>query len=179
MAPEQIMASRVDGRADQFSLAVVAYQMLTGKRPFDAPTDQALLFKIVSEEPRPLSEVNALLSQAVSEVIGRGLSKDPERRYPNCVDLMAELTSPGSVGSSGDGGGPAGFAPEPRTMITRHPRGWPRIVAYALLAVAAVAWFGDSIYRRTKVKLKDEQKAVDSVAKPPVPRWISPWAAES
>jgi serine/threonine-protein kinase len=50
MAPEQIMSARVSGQADQFSLAVIAYQMLSGRRPFSADTDPALIFKIVSEE---------------------------------------------------------------------------------------------------------------------------------
>lgn len=49
MAPEQIKASRVDGKADQFSLAVLAFQMFTGQRPFDADTDHGIMFKIVSE----------------------------------------------------------------------------------------------------------------------------------
>ena len=48
MAPEQIMSARVNGLADQFSLAVIAYQMLSGRRPFIAETDPGLMFKIVS-----------------------------------------------------------------------------------------------------------------------------------
>jgi serine/threonine protein kinase len=53
MAPEQIRASRVDGKADQFSLAVLAYQMLSGRKPFGADTDHALLYQIMHEEPPP------------------------------------------------------------------------------------------------------------------------------
>jgi serine/threonine protein kinase len=53
MAPEQIMSARVTGQADQFSLAVITYQMLSGRRPFIAETDPALIFEITSREPPP------------------------------------------------------------------------------------------------------------------------------
>ena len=172
MAPEQILAKRVDGRADQFSLAVVAYQMLSGERPFEAPTDQALMFKIVSGEPRSLDEANPLLPRAAAEVVSRGLSKDPERRYRNCSEFVADLrTALGPPAPAAVVWPPqSASAPEPPTAITRRPRRGPLIAACALLAVAAAAWFGYSIYRGKKVNPKDELKVakVEAPTKSPV-----------
>ena len=61
MAPEQIDARGVDGRADQFALAVIAYELLTGERPFHADALSALLVKILREEPTPPHLLNATL----------------------------------------------------------------------------------------------------------------------
>jgi hypothetical protein len=155
MAPEQIMASRVDGRADQFSLAVVAYQMLSGKRPFEAPTDQALMFNIVSGEPRPLHEVNALLPRAVAEVIGQGLSKDPKRRYRSCSEFVAELrTALTPLEASTAAAGPPQSSPAPVSLpvIARRPANLKgriirlqySIVAATLISLLAVWYFRES-----------------------------------
>lgn len=170
MAPEQIMASKVDGRADQFSLAVVAFQMLSGKRPFEAPTVQALMFKIVSGKPRRIEEANALLPRAVAEVISRGLSKDPARRYRNCsefaADLRAALASPAAPATVA-GRPQSAPAPEPRPAIARRLRGWPLIAACALVGVAAVAagaWFVSLIDRGPEVTVKDAPKAAVAAA---------------
>src|ERR1017187_6007336 len=81
MAPEQIMSAKVSGKTDQFSLAVTAYQMLSGRRPFAADSGQALMYQIVSEEPQPLHAVNPAVSARTSEVISRALAKKPEDRF--------------------------------------------------------------------------------------------------
>ena len=163
MAPEQVMASKVDGRADQFSLAVIAYQMLSGKRPFEAPTEQALLFKVVSEEPRPLVEANALLPPALTQVIGRGLSKDSGARYPSCSDFVADMRSalvlPASQAATVVVEPPRlASAPQPPPAIGRHRRRLLLIAACVLLAATLVAWFGHSRYYAMKVNRK---KTVD------------------
>jgi len=92
MAPEQIMSARVSGQADQFSLAVIAYQMLSGRRPFIADTDPGLIFKIVSEEARPLHELDRSFPPRTSDVLRKGLAKDPNQRYATCADFIAALS---------------------------------------------------------------------------------------
>jgi serine/threonine-protein kinase len=91
MSPEQIQGQEVDGRADQFALAVVAYEMLTGEKPFAAEQLATVLYKIVSEEPPPPQHINSTLGFAVAMVLGRALSKDPAKRYPSCVEFVAAL----------------------------------------------------------------------------------------
>jgi hypothetical protein len=92
MAPEQMVSGRVDGRADQFSLAVVAYQMLCGRRPFVAESDPALMFKIASEDAPPLHEVNRAFAPRTSEVLRRGLAKRPEQRFATCEEFIGRLS---------------------------------------------------------------------------------------
>ena len=88
MSPEQAQGRAIDGRSDQFSLAVVAYRLLSGKLPFEGPTLTALLSKILWEEPEYES---AGLKPPVRMVFEKALSKDPQRRYPNCTEFVREL----------------------------------------------------------------------------------------
>jgi hypothetical protein len=92
MAPEQLMAQKVTGRADQYSLAVVAYQMLCGRMPLSADTEASLMLKIITETPLPLHAVNPALPRAASGVIATGLAKDPERRFATCAEMIANLS---------------------------------------------------------------------------------------
>lgn len=93
MAPEQIQGLKVDGRADQFSLAVMAYQMLAGQRPFDAPTEETLILSIMSNEPKQIHDVNSALPPACSAVLHRALMKDPANRYPSCGAFSQALAA--------------------------------------------------------------------------------------
>ncbi len=88
MSPEQAQGRPVDGRSDQFSLAVVAFRMLTGKLPFEEPTLTALLAKILWEEPEYES---AGIDPTIQPVLKKALSKDPKLRYPSCRDFAREL----------------------------------------------------------------------------------------
>ena len=91
MSPEQVQGGNISGRADQFSLAVIAYEVLTGEKPFVADYLPTLLFKIVREEPAPPQRVNGTLSADVETVMRRALSKNPADRYDTCVDFVNAL----------------------------------------------------------------------------------------
>ena len=91
MAPEQIMARKVGGRADQFSLAVLAYQMLTGRKPFEASSSTNVMYQILHTEPQPLRASNPALPAGVEDVFRRALSKDPDQRFENCSEFVAAL----------------------------------------------------------------------------------------
>jgi len=91
MSPEQISDAKISGRSDQFALAVIAYQMLAGDRPFAGATLPGLMFKIVNEEPAPLQRLNATLGAAVDVVMRKALHKDPAERYANCVAFVKAL----------------------------------------------------------------------------------------
>ena len=88
MSPEQVQGGAISGRADQFSLAVIAYEVLTGEKPFTAEYLPTLLFKIVREEPIAPQRLNATLSADVETVIRRALSKNPADRYDSCLDFV-------------------------------------------------------------------------------------------
>jgi len=91
MAPEQVEGRAVDGRADQFALAVIAYEMLTGEKPFAGEHMTSVLYKIVSDEPAAPHALNPALPWAASVVLGRAMSKDPAKRYPTAAEFIAAL----------------------------------------------------------------------------------------
>jgi TonB family protein len=91
MSPEQINGKPVNGKTDQFSLAVIAFEMLTGIKPFQADSLAALVHMIVYE-PRPSARtVNPELPADVDDVLKKGLSQFPEERYESCSDFVAAL----------------------------------------------------------------------------------------
>jgi serine/threonine-protein kinase len=93
MSPEQVQGSPVSGRSDQFSLAVIAYEILTGEKPFNAEYLPTLLFKIVREEPLAPHRLNPTLMPVVESVMRKALAKKPEQRYETCVDFVDALAA--------------------------------------------------------------------------------------
>jgi serine/threonine-protein kinase len=93
MSPEQIQGGTITGRTDQFSLAVVAYEVLTGEKPFTAEYLPTLLYRIVREEPLPPQRLNTTLGPAVEAVLRKALSKNSADRYETCVDFISALAA--------------------------------------------------------------------------------------
>ena len=91
MSPEQIMAKGVDGRSDQFSLAVIAYELLTGKQPFDGDSLPALIHQILSIEPPDPATVCKEVERPGSDVLLRGLAKQSDQRFATCVAFSDAL----------------------------------------------------------------------------------------
>jgi predicted Ser/Thr protein kinase len=87
VAPEQVEGTSVDARTDVYSLACVYYHLLTGRVPFDKPTEMAKLFAHVHESPPRPSESVAGLPGAIDDVIWRGMAKEPSKRYLSAGDL--------------------------------------------------------------------------------------------
>ncbi len=91
MAPEQIKASLIDGRADQYSMAAVAYRMMAGSTLFGRHTLATLTYKLVNEAPQPVCQRNSTIPAAVDQVLAKALSKTPDDRYPTCGAFIREL----------------------------------------------------------------------------------------
>ena len=91
MSPEQVQGLAVTGRADQFSLAVIAFEMLTGDRPFTGEHLTTVVYKIVAEEPPPAQRLNPTLGPQIDAALRRGLAKKPEGRYNSCIEFINGL----------------------------------------------------------------------------------------
>jgi eukaryotic-like serine/threonine-protein kinase len=99
VAPEALSGELVSPAADQYSLATIAYLLLTGCLPFTAKTPREMFSQLLSQPPIPLNAArpNLRFSSAVEQVIMRGLSKDPRHRYADTVTFARELDSALSV----------------------------------------------------------------------------------
>jgi serine/threonine protein kinase len=97
MAPEQALGSEDVGvRADQFALAAITYEMLTGRKAFPGDRVDTVVYRIVHEDPVPL---DATLAPGLGAVLRRALSKDPGRRFPSILDFAAALRAAAPVSS--------------------------------------------------------------------------------
>ena len=92
-APEQIRATAVDGRTDQFLLGVVLYELVSHRRPFPGQSITAVIYKIVNDAPPPLAELHGTAFEWLEGVVLRCLEKDPAKRWESCQALARELRS--------------------------------------------------------------------------------------
>ncbi len=90
-APEQVSGQAVDGRADQYALACVAYTLLSGSVLFRRDVPMAVLYAHLSVPPPRLTAVRPELPDAVNEVLARALAKEPDDRYDSCGTFADEL----------------------------------------------------------------------------------------
>jgi len=92
MAPELMLAEPFDGKVDQFSWAVVAYELLTGRLPWPGKANDVLsLAEMLGSDPPRADALNPEISHVVSDVIGRALSRSPDARFATMEALVAEL----------------------------------------------------------------------------------------
>jgi predicted Ser/Thr protein kinase len=99
IAPEQIRGSEVTPAADRYAFAVVAYEMLTGRPPFQREDRTALLYAHLSDTPEPPSTLRPELGGGVDAVLARALAKDPDQRYPSAgafVEALAQAIPTGA-----------------------------------------------------------------------------------
>ena len=91
MAPEQILGSEVTHEADLFSFAVVAYEALTGKRPYQGDSITTIIYRVVNELPAPPRSINPDLPPHFDEAFRRALAKQPSQRYATGMEFISAL----------------------------------------------------------------------------------------
>jgi predicted Ser/Thr protein kinase len=91
ISPEQLKGLPIDRRADLFSLGVVMYEMLLGRRPFKGENITSLIYSILHHEPEKPSAVNPQIPLLFDHIVIRALKKVPAERYQKASDLMADL----------------------------------------------------------------------------------------
>ena len=149
MAPEQITEGKTSPATDIFAVGGVLYQILTLMKPFDAPTLQNLFFKIITEKPRPVSELMPGLPPALDHIVEKAMAKEPSKRYASALEMANDLTNvrsklsgpsyPASVSLSAS---VASAIEQSRTITRTRNRKFAYVGGAALAAVSllAIAW---------------------------------------
>ena len=153
LAPEVVRdAHAADHRSDIWSLGVVLYELVSGRRPFEAPTLAGVLARIVADEPTPLDQVLDGPPEALGQILTRALAKDPQLRYQSAQQLGDDLAA------LCDDAAPS------RPAARNRPEGR---VAFWLLApvVAFSAW----AWLRPAVVNASLQRGLSPIALPPAP----------
>jgi len=91
LAPEQIRGESLDQRTDMFALGVLAYELLSYRKPFRGEHLSTVLYKILNENPEPLDAINPEIPAALSAAVARAMEKTIEARYPNMEALRQDL----------------------------------------------------------------------------------------
>jgi eukaryotic-like serine/threonine-protein kinase len=92
MSPEQALGRPVDARSDLFSLGVVLYEALAGRRPYEGESVTETMMNIIMQEPPDLSVVAPSLPASLSDVVNRALQKKPERRFGSAGEMIDALS---------------------------------------------------------------------------------------
>jgi DNA-binding beta-propeller fold protein YncE len=147
LAPEQIRRLEVDGRADQYALACVLYELLAGTPPFRRDSEAQTLWAHLQEEPPPL-----LAYDELDPVLARGLAKEPDARYPSC-NAFAD-----------DARAALGLGPSPIAVRRRRRRlGGRLLAAGAVVLVLAVAAAALALTLRPETALEATPNTVGAV----------------
>jgi len=91
MSPEQAQAHKLDGRSDVYSLGVMLFEMITGRRPFESDTPYSIAVMQVTTPPPSPRDYNEAVTSAIEQVILKALRKKPEKRYDNATELATAL----------------------------------------------------------------------------------------
>ncbi|HET7251990.1 MAG TPA: Ig-like domain-containing protein [Gemmatimonadales bacterium] len=128
MSPEQCSAKEITGATDQYSLGIAAYEMLTGKVPFDADSVMSLMWQHFHEPPPPLLERRPDCPPVLAHAVERMLAKAPADRWPSLEDAIEAIGTPPASDpirqqmKSMARGSAALSGPSPRTPLSPVPR---------------------------------------------------------
>jgi TolB-like protein len=184
MSPEQCEAEELDLRTDIYSLGATLYEMLAGRTPFDAPSEAALIKKIINDKHAKVSSINPDVPTSLSAVVSRAMAKRMESRYENIDELLHDVSNFEFIEIEDSGILKEHAGTTPLSTAKRKRRTWLRprrviliastiIGSLCLVAVTlasprtAVYYFGwtvDLAGSGTSMIIKSEQDEIPSIA---------------
>ena len=127
MSPEQAKGDIVDHRTDIWSLGIILYEMVAGRRPFRGEYEQAILYQTLNSEPDPIGTVRPDTPIALQEIIAKAMRKDPRERYQEIASMQAALQS--LIGAT---------PPGTSAQVPIRPPFWKRTWTFRTLVVASI-----------------------------------------
>jgi eukaryotic-like serine/threonine-protein kinase len=137
MSPEQAMGDHVDARSDVFSIGVVLYELLSGKRPFLGASHAEIMRAVLSSEPIPLRSISANVPERLAQIVQQCLERAPDARFSTAVQLGRALRLLES-GASGSPEPEADTATMEQVAATPAPKGRRRKAVWIAAPVAAL-----------------------------------------
>jgi serine/threonine protein kinase len=166
MAPEQITEGKTSPATDIFAVGGVLYQLLTQMRPFEAPTLQNLFFRIITETPKPVSELVPGLPPALDRIVSKAMAKEPSDRYATALEMANDLSNvrsklsgpsyPASVSLSAS---VSGAIEQARKKSRNRSRNFAFAGAGAVVAVAVLIGWSQLVKPRAPTSSTVDQSA--------------------
>ena len=103
MALEMLLGKQFDGRADQFALAVIAYEIISGERPYAGDTAAECAVSMSTQAPLPLHQKYVGVTKPISQAIQRGLSSDPQKRFEDCKAFSKSILDGAELAGGSEG----------------------------------------------------------------------------
>ena len=146
MSPEQARGEDVDHRTDLWSFGVVLYEMVAGRRPFRGEHDQAVLYAILNEPPKPLTEMRSEAPPELERIAEGLLAKDPGNRYPTAEGPHGDLRALRQQTMT------TTVRTQPDRPAVRRPPLWPWVAGLAAAALAVLVAVGAYLRHASSVR---------------------------
>jgi eukaryotic-like serine/threonine-protein kinase len=154
MSPEQARGLKVDARSDLFSLGVLLYEIIAGRRPFEGMTTSDVIAALLTAEPPPLRQHCANAPAELERITEKCLAKDREARYQSAEELIADLKTLRTI--TQDGAAPSRRIEGAGARFASWR--WPVVAALAAVMIIALVWI--IVLRRTPATAPNQIKSL-------------------